>query len=327
MRRFFTLAAALVVAVTAVAQSPKPRLDAHITPDSIMIGDCFDLVIDVERDQVQVVLFPAFEPDKDGLVELVADHPVDTLQRDGRWLRLRKRYTLQAFQEGQLHLGRASVLYADKNITDTLYTRDSLVVQVGTFLIDSTSMPVMALKAQKTMPFKFGEISGYVGWSLLAVVLLVIAIYIFTRIMHHFGRDVGDLFRSAPPVPPHVAAIEALEELHHKKLWQNGKYKLYYSTLTDILRTYIAARYGIGAMEMTSDEIIVAMREVELPQKSAMDLTSILQEADLVKFAKAEPEAELNENLYTAAYYFVEETKEQTEESGETDETMVKIDK
>lgn len=327
MRRILAIATALLIHLSAAAQSVTPVVEAHVAPDSIMIGDRFDLVIDVERDQVQVVLFPAFEVDKEGMVELVEDHPVDTIKRDGRWLRLRKRYTLQAFQEGQLHLGRASVLYADKNITDTLYSRDSLMIEVGTYLIDSTSLPVMALKPQKTLKFKFGEISGYLGWSLLGVLLLALVAYIFVCVMHHFGRNVGDLFRPAPPVPPHVAAIGALEELHNKKLWQNGKYKLYYSTLTDILRTYIAARYGIGAMEMTSDEIISAMRSVELPQKSAMDLTSILQEADLVKFAKAEPEAELNEQLYTAAYYFVEETKEQEVESGEGDELEIKIDK
>ena len=60
---------------------------------------------------------------------------------------------------------------------------------------------------------------------------------------------------------------------------------------------------------MTSDEIIEAMRREELPDKARMDLTAILRDADLVKFAKATPEAEQNEADYLKAYYFVEETK------------------
>ena len=40
-----------------------------------------------------------------------------------------------------------------------------------------------------------------------------------------------------------------------------------------------------------------------------MDLTAILRVADLVKFAKAAPDAEENEACYLKAYYFVEETK------------------
>ena len=39
------------------------------------------------------------------------------------------------------------------------------------------------------------------------------------------------------------------------------------------MRTYIAARFGIGAMEMTSDEILTLLRRGELvPPKSATDL-------------------------------------------------------
>ena len=106
-----------------------------------------------------------------------------------------------------------------------------------------------------------------------------------------------------------VIKLKALEALHHQKLWQNNKHKQYYSALTDILRTYIAARWGFGAMEMTSDEIIEAMRAEELPDKARMDLTAILRDADLVKFAKATPDAEQNEADYLKAYYFVEETK------------------
>ena len=133
----------------------------------------------------------------------------------------------------------------------------------------------------------------------------------------------------APPLPPHEAALAALEKLRAQRLWQEGKHKLYYSALTDILRTYIAGRYGVSAMEMTSDEIIAAMRSIELPDKARADLTAILRDADLVKFAKAEPDAEQNEQNYLRAYYFVEETKrvEQTSVEGKQDITIeTKID-
>ena len=114
----------------------------------------------------------------------------------------------------------------------------------------------------------------------------------------------------------------ALERLYVQRLWQAEKHKLYYSTLTDILRTYIDGRFGVGAMEMTSDEIIEAMRNVDLPQKSAMDLTQILRDADLVKFAKAVPEAEENEAAYEAAWQFVEQTKPVEQSDEEDDESQ-----
>ena len=119
-------AAALLAAATASAQTPT--VEARIVPDSIGIGDTFTLEIDVERDQVQVTEFPLYE--NDDKLEVVQSLPVDTLSREGRRLRLRKRYVMQAFSEGRYNLGRPGVLYADKNIVDTLYTSDSLRLDV-----------------------------------------------------------------------------------------------------------------------------------------------------------------------------------------------------
>lgn len=312
-------AAALLAAATASAQTPT--VEARIVPDSIGIGDTFTLEIDVERDQVQVTEFPLYE--NDDKLEVVQSLPVDTLSREGRRLRLRKRYVMQAFSEGRYNLGRPGVLYADKNIVDTLWTRDSLYLQVATFQIDSTSQSIYDVKPQWNLPFRFGEVSGYAKWGALALVLLLAAAYALKRYLESRGKRLGDLFRPSPPQPPHVVAIKALEALHHQKLWQNNKHKQYYSALTDILRTYVAARWGFGAMEMTSDEIIETMRAEELPDKARMDLTAILRDADLVKFAKATPEAEQNEADYLKAYYFVEETKvAETEEETEGQEPV-----
>ncbi len=304
-----TLLLALLLCAPLARAQETPCTTSRLEPDSIGIGDRFDLVIEVEKDLVQVVEFPTFEPPAGSGFEVVALPPVDTLERDGRRLRLAKRYRLAAFEEGRFNLGRAQVLYADKNILDTLQVGDSLLLEVGTFRIDSTSHSIFDLKGQRTLPFRFAEIRGYVAWGLAALALLAAAAWALRRWLAARGRRLGDLFRPAPPLPPHVAAIRALEALHHQKLWQNNRHKLYYSGLTDILRTYIAARWEIGAMEMTSDEIVAALRNTELPDKARRDLGAILRNADLVKFAKATPEAEENEADYLKCYYFVEETK------------------
>ena len=306
MKRFLLLLLALPLMQSLCADTPVVR--ARVEPDSIFIGDRFDYVIEIDKDLVQTTHFPTFSA-KDGMVELVEELPVDTLKRDGRRLRIAKRYRLAAFQEGLINMGAAGVVYADKNIVDTLYAADSVYLKVATFQIDSTSQSIFDLKPQQNLPFKVAEIKSYLLWGLLALVILVALLVALDRYLKARGRRLGDLFKPAPPQPPHVIAIAALEALHHQKLWQNNKHKLYYSLLTEILRTYIDGRWGVSAMEMTSDEIIAAMRSVELPDKARMDLTAILRDADLVKFAKFAPEAEQNENDYQKAYYFVEETK------------------
>ncbi len=290
-----------------------PRVEARVEQDSVGIGDRFTYSIIVEQDQVQVVAFPEFTSQEGDVIELVESLPIDTLEQDGRRLKLRKRFTLTTFEDGDLNLGLAQVLYLDKNIADTLYSTDSVRLRVHTFQIDSTSRSIYDIKEQRAMPFKFQEIKGYTQWGLLTLVVLVIAILVARRILAARGKKLSDLFKPTPPLPPHTEAIKALESLHNQKLWQNEKYKEYYSALSDILRHYIARRYEITAMEMTSEEIIAAAKEIDLPSKSSIDLTTLLRDADLVKFAKATPDGEENEAHYWRAYYFVEETKIQEE--------------
>ncbi|MBO5687389.1 MAG: hypothetical protein J6R84_04145, partial [Alistipes sp.] len=145
--------------------------------------------------------------------------------------------------------------------------------------------------------------------DLVGLLLLAALLYGVKRILEHYGKSFGTIFKPAPPLPPHEEAFAALERLRVLNLCADGKHKLYYSTLTDILRTYIVRRFDVGAMEMTSDEIIEAMRGVELQQKQSMDLTMILREADLVKFAKAMPESSESEAAMRAAWEFVDATK------------------
>lgn len=291
-----------------VRPSNAPRISGRFEPDSIGIGDRFTYSIEVEKDLVQTVIFPNFAASAGEQFELIEDVPVDTLERDGRRLKLRKSFRLAAFQEGVQRI-LPQVMYADKNIIDTLYGEDTLSLLVTTFEIDSTSHSIFDIKPQKTLPFRFGEISGYLMWSLVALLVLAIGLYVAYRIMRHYGKSLSDIFHPAPPMPPHEEAFRALERLYVLRLCQHDKHKLYYSTLTDILRRYIAARFEVGAMEMTSDEIIAAMREVELPKKAAMDMADVLRAADLVKFAKAIPESEENEASYQAVWDFVELTK------------------
>lgn len=322
MKRLFAIAL-LLAGAAARAQSDVPQVTAHIQPDSVMIGDRFDLMVDVEKDLVQVVQFPEFEDKPGSAIELHKEHPVDTLERDGRHLKLRKRYTLAAFEEGKWNLGRPAVLYADKNIVDTLYTSDSLRLDVGTFQIDTAKQTIYDLKPQRTLPLRAEEITGYLFGGLFLLLNLAALLFALRYHLSKRGKHLSDLFKPAPPAPPHVEAIRALEGLHNQKLWQNNKHKAYYSGLTDILRRYLAGRYGIGALEMTSDEIIDAVRPLDLPRKSAMELTALLREADLVKFAKATPEAACNEEAYQWAYYFVEETKPVEEQpSAEAEEPL-----
>ena len=318
------LATALLTGLTTVLYAAPPTITARVEPDSIGIGDRFDVVIDVDRDLVQVVEFPTFNPPPQSGLEVVESHPGG--HPPARRTPPEPAQTLHAggVRGGQPRPGTRTSALSGQEHHDTLYTADTLRLQVGTFQIDSTSHTIYDIKAQRTLALPLRRNQRLRPLELLGLIVLGGAIYAGRRLMARYARKVRDIFRPAPPLPPHIAAIQALETLHNQKLWQSGRHKQYYSGLTDILRTYLAGRYGFGAMEMTSDEILAAVRRYDLPQKCVMDLQAILRDADLAKFAKAQSEGTTNEDNYLNAYYFVEETKpaEIAEEGTEQDDTQ-----
>ncbi|MCD8072963.1 MAG: hypothetical protein LUE10_07330 [Alistipes sp.] len=284
-----------------------PVVEARFVPDSIGIGDIFQLQIDVTRDMMQIVETAELEESNiDKYFEIISSSGPDTIRHEGRRITTRKTYTLQTFEDGVLSLGWFPALYLDKNVIDTIWSVDSLVLMVGTFEIDTLKQTIHDIRGIRKAPVKFGEFGGYTLWGLLILALVATGIWYYI-IMRR--RNLTMLGKPKVVDPPHVAAIKALEALHNQKLWQNNRHKQYYTGITDILRSYLEKRYFIQAMEMTSDEILGSLKGREIPEKSYGELTGILRTADLVKFAKYQPDAETNENIYTHAYYFVEETK------------------
>ena len=297
------------------AETVAPTITSRLSADTVTIGDRVVLTVDVEKDVMQHVEFPTFEfvqnegeEATEPSIEVIRDFAPDTVSQEGRRVLLRKRYEMAVYDEGIYHIGKAQALYFDKNIVDTLFAEHEEDLYVKS-VIDTTMTTVRDLKPQMTLKWRFAEHSGYMGIGLGVLLLLALVLYLVARYLHKRGRHLSDLFKPAPPVPAHIVAITALEKLHNEKLWQNNKHKLYYSGLSDILRTYLAGRFEVGAMEMTTDEISDALRTLDIEEGQKMSLLAVLRDADLVKFAKVEPEASENELAYNRAYYFVDETK------------------
>ncbi|MFM8916939.1 MAG: hypothetical protein ACKOGP_04255, partial [Bacteroidota bacterium] len=111
----------------------------------------------------------------------------------------------------------------------------------------------------------------------------------------------------APSVPCHEKALMALDELNKKQLWQNGQYRQYHTELTDILRSYISDRWEVGALEMTTDEILVL---TFIPSNEVDGIGYVLRLADMVKFAKGVPHGDENIRCMDVTRRFIQENKD-----------------
>lgn len=94
--------------------------------------------------------------------------------------------------------------------------------------------------------------------------------------------------------------MKELAALENERLIEQKKFKEFYTRLSDALRSYMGAAYRVQALDLTSNELLRELdgRAEDEPQhraesyrKAVARLTELLDEADLVKFARYMPEA------------------------------------
>ena len=146
------------------------------------------------------------------------------------------------------------------------------------------------------------------GWLYILLAILIIAgaisaVYIIRK------RKNAPEKPKEKPLPPYELAIRDLNLLKEERLWESGQERSFYTRLTDILREYLEGRFGINAMEMTSSQIIAALKHNQDTVMSKSLMEQVLEVADFVKFAKLKPLREDNIRSYDAALQFVNNTR------------------
>lgn len=218
------------------------------------------------------------------------------------------------FWEEGIHKILPPVIEYEQNGALRTVTANEILIQVGSPLEASSqpvdSLTIAPLKGVIDEPIDIiQDILIPAGLFILGIGLLVGIIYLLTRSKKD---DEIEIERPAEYIPANVIALEKLDKLKTEKLWQQGNIKEYQSQLTYIIREYLENRYNINALEQTTFQIGQDLKSLNLSESLQSDLQNILQVADLVKFAKAQPDANVHEQFMTKAEEFVRTTKKTT---------------
>ena len=110
-----------------------------------------------------------------------------------------------------------------------------------------------------------------------------------------------------PPTPPTARAIAA-RELQKLRMKLAGLAPYAFSiAVSDVLRTFIGAEYGLHAREQTSPEFLAAAAGSQaFSTEERRQLERFLEKADMIKFARIDAGERDSEELLTIATAFVE---------------------
>ena len=120
---------------------------------------------------------------------------------------------------------------------------------------------------------------------------------------------------AVPPRPAHEIAMERLDRLG-TLLAQGGDLRPFYFGLSEAIRDYLGGRFGFDSLEMTTEELIAAMRRVPADETRGVlgsEIEGWLSGCDLVKFAKLAPSVEQARGALETAIRMVEATRPRVE--------------
>jgi hypothetical protein len=286
---------------TALAQ--RTLIDVKLDSAAILIGEqtLLRLTLTTDRDRPVQLLLPgdALMP---GVEVLGISKPDSSLIENDRLL-IRQDILLTSFDSALYLLPPLAVVDG----VDTVYS-NQVALKVSTFPVNTDAPDeFFDIKQVWQPPFVLADYYPLIFGVLIALFLVCVVGYVVQRIRNH--KPILPLKKDEPALPPHEQAIRELDRIKQQKLWQQGRSKEYYTEVTETLRKYIANRFGINAMEMTSDEILTIIRRENEADSVYENLKQILLLADFVKFAKLNPLPDENDLSMMNAYLFVNQTK------------------
>ncbi|MBP5535401.1 MAG: hypothetical protein J6X62_01275 [Bacteroidales bacterium] len=235
---------------------------------------------------------PFAQPLPDDTIQAIAQTVDTALNKDGKPSAIRLHTTLICFEPGMHNL---AIVHPEG--PDTSYT--TITVDSLPAVDTSSTADIRDITKHLKEPYTFWEIAR---WPLLALAVAALAwviVYVVRRLRNH--QPIIALAKPQP-VPPYDTAMRQIEELRVKRLWQQGLLKEYYTDLTDTVRQYIEAEFGIAATDMTTDQTLEALTAVAYRPKDTDDqMRQLLDTADMVKFAKAEPLGDVHDQAMNLA--------------------------
>jgi len=300
--------ALLALAVTAAAQGRRiPAGDCFLEPlqkrDSVLIADQFRYGIELKDiTEGTPISLPEFQQEEPTPLQILGGWQLDSTRVSGR-REIPARYDIKAsvlltaFMGGRYHLPDIPVLVNE----DTLVFRAAEPLQVTELPVDMETFQPNDIKDQVKVPYTLAEIFP---WAFGIWIVLLITAGIVAWLLGRKKAEEAILHAD----PPHIKALRQLEKYRGDSFWQPARQKGFYSGVTDALREYIAARFDVGAMEMTTAEIFDGLKGKDIPEDLYREMKDLFERADFVKFAKFTATDEENAQVLPQAVRFVTTT-------------------
>ncbi len=300
--------AALILLTGFSSHAQNVSVKASLDSTVIVIGGQVGLHLEASLPVGSLLRFPQLNDTITSHVEVVSVGKIDTTLNNGL-LSLHLRYTITSFDSGLHYIPPFRFELAG---TEAVFESASLALNVvNPFEKVNPAEGITDIKPPYNLSFSLAELLQYLPYIVAAMLLMGIITIVVLQYLKHKGKIV-----TIAPIkrkePAYALALRELDRIKNEKLWQRNLIKEYYSEVSDTIRRYIEERYGIAAMEFTSDQILDSLKQISFAdQRNFEQLSLLLTTSDLVKFARFEPMPDEHDLAMIHALFFVNQTKDE----------------
>ncbi|MAH82724.1 MAG: hypothetical protein CMC21_05690 [Flavobacteriaceae bacterium] len=278
-----------------------PEINSGVLSNTVNIGEQINYFLNVEVDTVQKIEFP--EDIQIIPMEVLEVFPTDTQKVKNKYL-LTKKYAIIQFDSGFYQIPPQRVL-----LNGFSRLSNSVKIRVNDIKVDTIKQNLFEIKPFNPVNRNYDDLINKLLLYLVIIIFIVGIVYALVV----YRRKISERNKM---IPPFEKAIKALKELEKREPIFQEEYKKYYSELTDVVRRYLEEEANIDALESTSDQLLLKLElykdsgKLGLEESTIKNLKTVLNTADLVKFARAVPEKGVVKLDRTLVEKVVVETKE-----------------
>ncbi|MBK8786448.1 MAG: hypothetical protein IPN43_08125 [Chitinophagaceae bacterium] len=253
----------------------------------ILIGEQIKLTLKAPMDGLTkwIVL-----PDSIPHFEIVEAAKPDTVNFKDKSKAIQQTITITSFDSGSWTFPALPVEFAGlPGDAPRIVNTDPFYVNVSYAPADSTNQlrdikPIIIVSV-----FDFFWL--YIAGGVLLLLLITFLLY------RYFNKKKKD----APAIPvsklsPFDEAMAALKNLGQFNLQDAAEIKLYHIKLAAIFKNYLGRKQGKNLFNKTTGDLLISMKEVNLPPDNISELATALRCTDAVKFAKYLPLSDQSED-------------------------------
>lgn len=290
---------AILVTLSSAMPARAQEVSTAVVPQTIHVGDVFHAAVRVDLPPGAEAIFPdtlalaSEDLEAAGRVRISTD-------TTGGGRRTTAAYPLTAWRSGE-EITLPEV---------TLVVRDGAAERVLTATFPTfTLASVLPADTSGIEPKPAKDVVGgsriWWPWVLAGVLALLLAAVLWYLWWRRRSREAPAAVVHAPAVPPRTQALALLRRAREERLVERGELKTFYALVTTALRGYLAAVDPELGADLTTSELARHARRRGAPA-ALLELLQLLGSADLVKFAKAHPNAANAYSDWDAARAWVE---------------------